>query len=156
MADPVRLIEPIHGRGGLSRVLPFQDSSSVRTQRQPTDTQPIEEAKESRNAGGGDTRGGGAERTGRAPLPRDQADVGGGVTSTRIQYSYDEDAGIIQTRIIESGTDRVIREIPSDKIVELAKSMRAYQEAGRNSLAGRRQSDTSTQSVAGNSMPMAE
>ena len=137
-------------------MLPFQDSSSVRAQRQPIDTQPVEEARESRNAGGGDTRGGGAERTGRVPLPRDRVDVGGGMTSTRIQYSYDEDAGIIQTRIIESGTDRVIREIPSDKIVELAKSMRAYQEVGRNSLAGRQQTDTSTQGFGGNSKPMAE
>lgn len=135
MADPVNPIEAIPGRSTVSRVLPMVETFVQRGPRLELDAKRVEEGKEARSAGGDGAWGGhaGASRPGR-DTPTDQVEIAGALTQARIQFNYNEETGIVQTKIIEIGTDRVIRVVPADQIIEIAKTLRAYQDAGRASL----------------------
>jgi uncharacterized FlaG/YvyC family protein len=136
VGNSVNPVEPVSGKSGVSRALPFLETPSVRLQRPADDMRQIEEAKESRDARGGESREQRSQSGG--SFPKDRVEVSTELTQTYLRFTYDEEARIVQAKVVEYGSNRVIRESPPEALVELAKSLRAYQEAGRSAHASRR------------------
>jgi uncharacterized FlaG/YvyC family protein len=145
VGNSVNPVEPVSGKSGINRALPFLETPSVRLQRQPDDTRPIEEAKESRDARGGAPRD--KRHQSGSPTPKDRVEVSTDLTRTYLRFAYDEEAQIVQAKVVEYGSNRVIRESPPKALVELSKSLRAYQEAGRAARAFGRPDQAEGQNV---------
>ena len=54
----------------------------------------------------------------------------GGLVETHVQFVFDDNSRLVQVRIVDTATSRVLREIPPEALAELAAALRAYQDAG--------------------------
>ena len=109
MADPVAPIEPVPGKAAAPRVLP-----AIETPPFSAGDQPVK-----------------GRRPQWTPSPA-HLEVSGDLVETHAQFVYDEDSRLLQVKIIDNATERVVREIPPNALVELAASLRAYQEVGHS------------------------
>jgi len=78
----------------------------------------------------------GGKRPRWTPSPA-RLEVSGDLIETHAQFVYDEDSQLLQVKIIDNATSRVVREIPPEALVELAASLRAYQAVARSPRPGR-------------------
>lgn len=56
---------------------------------------------------------------------------GAGPFQAYAKFIVHPSSGVVSIKIIDSRTDQVIREIPSEQVVKIAEEMQAYIEAGR-------------------------
>lgn len=47
-----------------------------------------------------------------------------------LNFSYDEDLGVVVVKVVESSTDEIIRQIPSEEAVKMAQSLQDLREGG--------------------------
>ncbi|MBU2552060.1 MAG: flagellar protein FlaG [Proteobacteria bacterium] len=54
-------------------------------------------------------------------LPPSDSEVG--IKAVTVKYSVDPSKGLVQARVVDSKTERVVREIPSDQQVQVRESL---------------------------------
>lgn len=63
------------------------------------------------------------------PTPGERLELDGSLSETHAQFLYDESSQLVQVKIVDTATNRVVREIPPEALVKLAATLRAYQDA---------------------------
>lgn len=56
--------------------------------------------------------------------------------NTNLQFSVDDQSGTRVVRLIDSSTQEVIRQIPSEEMIRIAEGIDKFQESGKNAVKG--------------------